>query len=56
MVHLHHDVAYPVEEISVVGDHQQRAPRAAEIALEEFDSIDVEVVGRLVHDEEFSFA
>ena len=56
MVHLHHDVAYPVEEISVMGDHQQRTPRAAKIALEEFDGIDVEVVGRLVHDEELSLA
>ena len=56
MVHLHHDVAYPVKEVAVVGDHEQCTSRASEIAFEELDRVDVEVVGRLVHDEELSLA
>ena len=56
MVHLHHDVADPVEEVTVVRDHKQGTSRTAEISFEEFDGVDVEVVGRLVHDEELSLA
>ena len=41
-----------VEEIAVVGHHEQRQARAAEIALEPHRHVEVEVVGRLVEDEE----
>ena len=53
MIHLHHDVADPVEEVSVMGDHQKRAARTAKVAFKKLDCVDVKVVRRLVHDEEF---
>ena len=54
VVQLHDRVADLVEEISVVGHHQQGASGAGKEAFEEFDGVYVEVVGRLVHDEEVS--
>ena len=52
VVEFHHDVADPVEEVAVVRDHQQGAAAAFQIALQELNGFDVEVVGGLVHDQE----
>ena len=52
MVKFHHDIAYPVQKISVVRDHQQSTPAALEIGLEILDCFYIEVVGGLIHYEE----
>ena len=54
-VDLDDAVADLVEEIAVVGDHQQGDALAAEVILEPFDHLDVEVVGGLVEDEHVGF-
>ena len=56
MVHFHDGVADSVEEISVVRYHEEGAARAAEVAFKELDRVDVQVVCRLVHDEELRLA
>ena len=56
MVHFHNRIAHSVKEIAVVCDHEQGAARAAQIVLEVFDCVDVQVVGGLVHDEEVCLA
>ena len=55
MIHLHDSVADSVEEVSVVGYHEESATGAAEVAFQELDGVDVQVVGRLVHDKELCF-
>ena len=52
VVEFHHDVAHPVEEVTVVGDHQQGAAAAFQPALQELYGFYVEVVGGLVHYQE----
>ena len=52
VVKLEHSVADPVQEITVVSNHQQGAAGMAQIILQIFYSIDVQMVGRLVHYEE----
>ena len=52
VVEFHHDVADAVEEVTVVGDHEEGAARTFQVVLEVFDGVDVEVVGRLVEDQE----
>jgi hypothetical protein len=42
----------PFQHVAVVGDEQQAAGTATELALEPVDGVDVEVVGRLVQDEQ----
>ena len=55
VVELHHGIADPVEEVTVVCHHKKGAARALQVILEVFDGVDVKVVGRLVQDEEVSF-
>ena len=45
-------VAHVVEEVSVVGHHQDRHARVVEIVFEPLHHLEVEVVGRLVEDEQ----
>ena len=53
MVHLHHRIAHTVKEIAVVRDHEEGAARVCEPTLQALDGVGVEVVGGLVHYEEF---
>ena len=55
VVEFHHDVAHPVEEVTVVGDHEEGAARPSQVVLEVFDGVDVEMVGGLVKDQEVGF-
>ena len=55
VVEFHDDVAHAVEEVTVVGYHEEGAAGAAEIILEVFDGVNVEVVGGLVEDQEIGF-
>ena len=52
VVHLQDDVAHAVQEIAVVGDHEQRYALATQIALEPLYHLQVEMVGGLVQDEQ----
>ena len=52
VVHFHHHIADAVEEVAVVGDHKQGAAGAFEVGFEIFNCVDVQMVGRLVHNEE----
>ena len=52
VVEFHDRVAHPVEEVAVVGDHEQCAAAALQIAFKVFHSLDVEVVGGLVEYQE----
>ena len=54
--HFHYRVAHAVEEIAVVGDHEKGAAGTAEKAFEVLYRIYVQVVGRLVHNEEVGLA
>ena len=47
---------YPVEKITVVGDHQQRHGRSPEKVFEPFHHFQIQVVGRFVQNEQFGFA
>ena len=51
-VHLHDRIAHAVQEVAVVGDHEKGAPAVLEVAFQEFDGVDVQVVRGLVHDVE----
>ena len=51
LVHLNDAVAYVVEEVAVVGHHEQRHGAALQVVLEPLYHVDVEVVGGLVEDE-----
>ena len=48
LVHLQDAVADVVQEIAVVGHHQQGHTAALQVVLQPLDHVDVEVVGRLV--------
>ena len=50
--YLHRAVGHVVEETAVVAHHQQGAAAALEVVLEPFDGLDVEVVGRLVEQQQ----
>ena len=52
VVDLPRGLADRVEEPAVVGDHHQRARQADEVGGEPGDRLDVEVVGRLVEDDQ----
>lgn len=43
-------IAYPVQKIPVVSDHQQGGIRFTQVFLEPFGHFDVQVVGRFVQD------
>jgi hypothetical protein len=51
-VELEHPGRHPVEDVAVVGHHDEPAPEAGQVLLEPRDGVEVEVVGRLVEDEE----
>ena len=51
-VQFHHGIAHPVQEIAVVGDHQQGAAAVFQVVFQELDGVQVQVVGGLVHDVE----
>ena len=55
VVEFHHAIADAVEEITVVGDHEQGAAGTFQIILQILDRIGVQVVGRLVEDQEIGF-
>ena len=48
-VHFHHGVAYTVQKVAVVGDHEKSAPGVLQMALQELYGVYVKVVGGLVH-------
>ena len=52
LVEFQNAVAYLVEEVAVVGHHEQGDVAAAQEVLEPLNHVDVEVVGRLVEDEQ----
>lgn len=52
VVDLQDQVAHLVEEVAVVRHHQQRLVTSTQIALQPFYHLEVEVVGRLVEDQE----
>ena len=54
-VQFHHRIAHSVKEIPIVGHHQQGAAAATQDLLQSLDRLDVQVIGRLVHNEEFGF-
>ena len=47
-----HAVAHPLEHVAVVGHHDQRADPAVEEVLQRREGLDVEVVGRLVEEQD----
>ena len=49
------EIADTVEEVAVVGDHEQRLVAASEKAFEPLNHLEVEVVGGLVEDEQLGF-
>ena len=49
-------VADSVQEVAVVGDHQQGATGTRQVVFQEFDAFQVQVVGRFIHDQEFGLA
>ncbi len=51
-VELEHLGGDTVEDVAVVRHHHQPAPEPGEVLLEPRDGVEVEVVGRLVEDEE----
>ena len=51
LVHLQDAVADVVQEVAVVGHHQQGHTAALQVVLQPLDHVDVEVVGGLVQDE-----
>ena len=55
VVEFHDDVAYAVEEESVVGHHEQRLVAPLQIALEPFYHLQVEMVGGLIQHQEVGF-
>ena len=52
VVEFEDDVADTVEEVAVVRHHEQRLVAALQIALKPFYHLEVEVVCRLVEDEQ----
>ena len=56
LIHLQNLVADIVEEVAVVGDHEQRDIAAFEIVLEPLNHVDVQVVGGLIEDEHLRLA
>ena len=52
VLNLHHLGGHLVQEVTVVGDHQEGAVRLEDVILQPLDSVDVEVGGGLVHDED----
>ena len=56
MIQFHHYVCHAVQEIAVVGNHQEGASGMGKIILKEFDGIDVKMVGGLIHHIEISIA
>ena len=55
-VHLHDDARERLEQVAVVRDEHERAAVELEVALEPVDGGEVEVVGRLVEQEEVRLA
>jgi hypothetical protein len=49
---VEHPVGDPLQHVAVVGDEQQPAGAAPQLVLEPVDRVDVEVVGRLVEDQQ----
>ena len=52
-VHFHDSVAYPVEEIAVMRYHEQSAAGTLQGVFEILYGVDIQVVGGLVHYQEF---
>jgi hypothetical protein len=55
-VELEHLGRHPVEHVAVVGHHDEAPAEGGEVLLEPADGVEVEVVGRLVEDEEVGLA
>ena len=55
-VELEHRVRHGLEEPAVVRDDHDRRVQCLELALEPFEALDVEVIGRLVEQEEVGIA
>src|SRR5207245_386534 len=55
-VELEHRVCHGLEEPAVVRDDHDRRVQCLELALEPFEALDVEVIGRLVEQEEVGIA
>jgi len=52
--HLDDPIGDPIQEVAVVGDGDEGSPEALELRFERLDGVDVEVVRRLVQDEQGS--
>ena len=55
-LHLHQSVGDPLQEVAVVGDHDQGALEGAEVVLQPGNHAAVQVVGGLVQDEDVAAA
>ena len=55
IVHFDDGVAHAVEEVAVVCHHEQAGSGAAQVGFQPFNHLHVEVVGRLVEDEQVGF-
>ena len=55
MVQFDDAVDHPLQKVAVVGDHQQSALEAFEVALQPIDHLAVDVVGRLVQNQYLGF-
>ena len=49
---LRHPAAYPVQEVPVMADHQHGAPEILKVFLEPGDALQVQMVGRLVEQQQ----
>ena len=55
IIEFEDEVAYVVQEESVMSNHQERYTRALQITLEPLYHIQVQVIGRLIQNEEVWF-
>ena len=45
-------IDHAVEEMAVMGDHQQGAGRSRQVFLQPFDRLDIDMVGRFIKDQQ----